>query len=225
MTNEFELEYISSMERFCLLTNTYYENEEVVPIRISEKGLELYMCRTRTVKAYRPWGWRPDEAPEIKQYKIGDIDRLLSSINPEIDYLGTQDQIHDIYRQWKSLYRAEQQSRKIQEELLSFPIQAFSSPNEIGIWLKTPIYYFVKFERNADNMTISCTCASGSQGDFCKHSQALLSGDFSKVVQGKGFQKDIETLLLGTDVQLAHNAYLKAATKATKKALKEAIND
>jgi len=62
--------------------------------------------------------------------------------------------------------------------------------------------YQVAAKRSDDNLTITCSCPKGEQGDLCKHRLALLHGDGSGLVSNNPDDVlKLGDLIIGTDVE------------------------
>jgi uncharacterized Zn finger protein len=69
--------------------------------------------------------------------------------------------------------------------------------------------YEVSFSVLDSNAAATCSCDAGIRQQHCKHRIAIMRGDFSGVIQGDDMKKLI-TMLKGTDLQKAFEAYLSA---------------
>jgi hypothetical protein len=74
--------------------------------------------------------------------------------------------------------------------------------------------YKVTFKKNGNNLSASCTCPAGENGQYCKHRFNILGGITDSVVSGNELDIDIvASWLLGTDVELALNEIMDAEEK------------
>ncbi len=68
-----------------------------------------------------------------------------------------------------------------------------------------PEPYAVTFGRTGNNLTTSCTCPAGKNGQYCKHRFNLMEGDLSALVsKNTGDIAKLHELILGTDVAEAY---------------------
>lgn len=95
--------------------------------------------------------------------------------------------------------------------------------------------YRVSFHKSGNNLSAYCTCAAGSNGQYCKHRFNILDGIIDGVVSGN--ETDVITVgrwLEGSDVEAALHRVRAAETEvaeakvrlsAAKKALAAAMRD
>lgn len=73
--------------------------------------------------------------------------------------------------------------------------------------------YRLRFERQGDNFTASCTCPAGENMQVCKHRLALLAGDVSALASDNEEAVPLlRNMLAGTPTAPALLAYLNAVT-------------
>jgi hypothetical protein len=80
-----------------------------------------------------------------------------------------------------------------------------------------PEPYEVTFTRSGNNLTTTCTCPAGKNGQYCKHRFGLMEGDLSALVStNTGDIPKLHELILGTDVADAYRP-VHEANNAVKK--------
>lgn len=89
-----------------------------------------------------------------------------------------------------------------------------------------PEPYTVVFERDADRLTGTCTCAAGEVGQYCKHRIRLLYGEATDLVGGDDASR-MKAMVTGSRLAdvLRFVESEEAAVEAAKKILTKRLTD
>lgn len=78
-----------------------------------------------------------------------------------------------------------------------------------------PIPYEVVFAKEGKNLTASCSCPAGQNGQYCKHRFAILDGRIEGIVSANVDRvKAVASWLSGTDVERALSEVKEAELRA-----------